>query len=138
MFAFGRGVKYYDCRFKWSDEKDAEIAPVDDAETDDEDWVDMMTDACIVADDAGYDFSEDEKGLASLESIGVGKIATWQNVRVPKTAEELLFDARSAEKLIRLGGDPSVGGIRTSDNGFLCGEGEWIIRTAAHGRCYHD
>ena len=139
MFKYGREVKYYSCKFRWSDDENANAPRINNEDMDDEEGVDAMTDACCMNDDLNEDWLDaDLAGMDSLETIGVGKIATWQHVRVPKTASELKEDARYAEKLIRLGGDPSVGGVRIPDKGYIYSGQEGLDRSLSHGRCYHD
>ena len=135
MIDYGRAVKYYHCLFRWSDECNGTNQPNPDEM--DDDGMDAMTDTCL-EENLDDDLEKDYAGLNSLERKGFGMIAGWQNVNVPKTEEELQRDGIYAEKLIRLGGDPSVGGVRTPDKGYvLCGY-EGHMRSAAHARCYHD
>ena len=103
MFEFGRSVKYFSCRFRWSDE----VLPEPDMDEIEEECVKGFS---LEAADEEIEHAYEE--LKAHERSGMGALGGWTMVRVPKTAEEIGEDGIYAERLIRLGGAPSKGGIR--------------------------
>lgn len=103
MFKFGRSVRYFSCRFKWSDET---LPNLD---------MDEIEDECVKnfnLETVDEEIERDHEEIEAYERTGIGSLGGWTMVRVPKTAEEIGEDGIYAEKLIRLGGVPSKGGIR--------------------------
>ena len=100
MFDFGSSVKYFNCRFKWLNDKNESL------DIDDEDFADVTMESI------NAEIEQDIAALDSLEQNGVGSLCGWNFIRVPKTKDELNGDEIFAEKLIRLGGVPAKGGIR--------------------------
>ncbi len=133
MFRFGRSVKYFSCRFKWSDEAMSDLD------------MDEIEDDCVKnfnLETAGEELEHDYEEIEAYERAGMGSLSGWTMVRVPKTSEEIGDDGVYAEKLIRLGGVPSKGGIRqTLRRKYLQGE-EFMDRLAARssvwGRGYYE
>ncbi len=90
LFMFGEEVRNFSCRFRWSDA--VHSSDEDLAEGSDE----------LVAEEN------------SSSQTGVGEFGEWTHVRIPKTEEELKGDGVYAERLIRLGGVASKGGLRVT------------------------
>ncbi len=105
MFNFGSSVKYYDCRFRWLN-GESEKQAMDKEETN------QIVDMQSFLDQIDAEIERDMAYINFFEQNGVGTVLGWVKVRVPKTKEELNGDEVYAEKLIRLGGVVSKGGIR--------------------------
>ena len=107
MFGFGESVKYFNCMFRWSDD----IPPEPDPDRDSE-----MEEMNGLFDEESFEkeLREAVDNIASYEEYGVCEMGDWITVRVAKTKEELGDDDVYAEKLIRLGGVCSKGGVKVS------------------------
>lgn len=103
MFEFGRAVKYFACSFKWSDSQTATC------ESDDEALEQILT---MTQEEFEQEMEQETVAIETYEKIGVSEVGGWMRVRVPKSTAELNGDELYAEKLIRLGGVPSKGGLR--------------------------
>ena len=103
MFDYGRSSKYFFCAFVWSDAvvPDIQIVDDDDFEEDPEDLEYFNELVSQYIDD-----------MKMYKQTGVQNIAGMTTVRVPKTPEELADNDYYIEKLIRLGGVVSKGGIK--------------------------
>ena len=105
MFEFGESVKYFHCMFRWSDD----IPPEPDPDLDlDEEEMNGLFDMESFQKELEEELAQD----LLFEKIGVKSAGGWTEVRVPKTAEELNGDEVYVEKLIRLGGVCSKGGVK--------------------------
>lgn len=103
MFEFGRSVKYFDCSFRWSDSQNVTC------ESEDEALGQILT---KTLEEFEQEMEQETAAIETYEKIGMGEVGGWMRVRVPKSTAELNGDELYAEKLIRLGGVPSKGGLR--------------------------
>lgn len=128
MFEYGRLVKYFSCSFKWSD---AEIDPYESPEDVFEQLDNMTMEELIRKTD--QDIIEFQNYQETVKKTGVGELAGWTHIAVQKSTEELNGDGIYAEKLIRLGGVPSKGGVHiTRSRGNSLSGSEHLNRILVH------
>ena len=140
MFDYGKAIKYFACNYRWSDDP----APLVFAnKEEEEEYYDKLSEQMEEEDDA-YEISDDDcldEGADQPESaVEEDEDRIWMfpeaRVLVPKTEEELGGDGDAAEKLIRLGGAPTQGGVFVSMPKWIPAQSRgWLARAHALGRC---